>query len=197
MSSHQTSTCSARLLEHVRRVSIRRPSINIVPAVQASPSATKRRRSLGAEAIRQLFPRRGSEPNLSRKFPTSTSNFLTVSSDSPSNQLETNHYKFLLDAFFVLLERELDLLFYLFPSKFTSLLFNKLSRIPLIYMEKQARQLCDEIRRCPSKLSLGQSQIFGLLSILHWFRRFEPKFLKLYRVSPWIEKNGTLERRSV
>ncbi|CAF1247330.1 unnamed protein product [Rotaria sordida] len=97
-----------------------------------------------------------------------------------SSDRETNNYKFLLDAFVVLLLHDSDLLFYTFSNEFNSLIFIKSIELPLAYMHDEAQQLCKAIERLPSKIDSGKVAFFGLLSIIRWFHKSKPVFTKFY-----------------
>ena len=102
---------------------------------------------------------------------------------SSNDNIETNHYKFQLDALLALLNHELDLLFYAFADEFKSSIFIKLIAIPLVYMEHEAQKLCETVRQLPNKINTGKSYLHGLLSILNWFLRSKTKFTKLHHVT--------------
>ena len=102
---------------------------------------------------------------------------------APSDNIETNHYKFLLDALLALLHSELDLLFYVFSNEFKSLVFTSIITIPLEFMQTEAHKLCETVRQLPRKINTGKSYLHGILSILNWFLRSKPRFVKIYHVS--------------
>lgn len=102
---------------------------------------------------------------------------------APSDNIESNHYKFLLDALLALLHTELDLLFYAFSNEFKSLVFTNLIAIPLECMQREAHKLCETVRQLPNKISTGKPYLHGILSILDWFLRSKRKFTKIYHVS--------------
>jgi hypothetical protein len=99
-----------------------------------------------------------------------------------SDDRDTNNYKLLLDAFIVLLQRDRDLLNYVFPDDLQSLVFTKLIELPLVYMREEAQRLCELIERLPRKLDAGKFAIFGIFSILRWFLKSRPIFSKLFQV---------------
>jgi hypothetical protein len=99
-----------------------------------------------------------------------------------SDDRDTNNYKLLLDAFIVLLQRDRDLLNYVFPNELQSLVFTKLIELPLVYLREEAQRLCESIERLPHKLDAGKFAIFGVFSILRWFLKSRPTFSKLFQV---------------
>lgn len=116
--------------------------------------------------------------------PLSTS---TLTVDDPilfdsTDDRETHNYKALLDAFIVLLQRDRDLLTYVFPQDLQSLVFTKLIELPLVYMREEALHLCESIERLTHKLDAGKFATYGLFSILKWFLKSRPTFAKLYQV---------------
>jgi hypothetical protein len=117
--------------------------------------------------------------------PLSTS---TTTVDDPipfesSDDRDTNNYKLLLDAFIALLQRDRDLLNYVFPKELQSLVFAKLIELPLVYMREEALSLCESIERLAHKLDTGKFAVYGIFSILKWFLKSRPTFSKLYQVS--------------
>jgi hypothetical protein len=96
---------------------------------------------------------------------------------------DTNNYKLLLDAFIVLLQRDRDLLNYVFPNDLQTLVFAKLIELPLVYMREEAQRLCGSIERLPRKLDTGKFAVFGVFSILRWFLKSRATFSKLYQVN--------------
>ncbi|CAF3942568.1 unnamed protein product [Rotaria sp. Silwood2] len=100
-----------------------------------------------------------------------------------SSDRETNNYKFLLDAFVILLSRDLDLLFYTFSNEFKSLVFIKLIELPLAYMHEEAQELCKAIEQLPCKIGTGKFAFYGLLSIIRWFHKSKDIFTKLYEIN--------------
>ncbi|CAF4575184.1 unnamed protein product [Rotaria sp. Silwood1] len=100
-----------------------------------------------------------------------------------SSDLETNNYKFLLDAFVILLSRDLDLLFYTFSNELKSLVFIKLAELPLAYIYEEAQELCKAIEQLPHKIDSGKFAFYGLLSIIQWFRKSKAVFIKLYQLN--------------
>lgn len=102
-----------------------------------------------------------------------------------SDDRDTQNYKVLLDAFIILLERDRDLLTYIFPKDLQSIVFTKLIELPLVYMREGAMTLCESIERSAHKLDAGKSAIYGLFSILKWFLKSRPTFAKLYQVNSY------------
>ena len=99
-----------------------------------------------------------------------------------SDDRDTNNYKALLDAFIALLQRDRDLLNYVFPKELQSLVFTKLIELPLAHMREEAQSLCESIERLPHKVDTGKFAVYGLFSILKWFLKSRPTFSKLYQV---------------
>jgi hypothetical protein len=100
-----------------------------------------------------------------------------------SDDRDTNNYKLLLDTFIALLQRDRDLLNYVFPKELQSLVFTKLIELPLAHMREEAVSLCESIERLPHKLDTGKSAVYGIFSILKWFLKSRPTFSKLYQVN--------------
>jgi hypothetical protein len=123
---------------------------------------------------------------LSRHINSPLSSSITAMDDGisfeSSDDRDTNNYKLLLDAFIVLLQRDRDLLNYVFPDDLQSLVFTKLIELPLVYMREEAQRLCELIERLPRKLDAGKFAIFGIFSILRWFLKSRPIFSKLFQV---------------
>jgi hypothetical protein len=114
---------------------------------------------------------------------SSSSSALEDSGNFDSNEdRDTNNYKLLLDAFIVLLQRDRDLLNYVFPNELQSLVFTKVIELPLVHMREEAQRLCTAIERSPRKLDTGKFAIYGIFSILRWFLQSRPIFSKLYQV---------------
>ena len=123
----------------------------------------------------------------------SSSSTLEDSGTFDSNEdRETNNYKLVLDAFIVLLQRDRDLLIYVFPAEMQSLVFTKLIELPLVYMRDDAKRLCTTVERLPRKLDAGKFAIYGNFSILRWFLRSRPIFAKFCQVCPPHEVNASL-----
>lgn len=126
------------------------------------------------------------------------SNLSSTLEESASHDLsedrDTSNYKVLLDTFIVLLQRDRDLLNYVFPNDLQSLVFAKLIELPLVYMREEAQGLCESIERMPRKLDLAKFAIYGVFSILGWFFKSRPVFAKLYQV---IEKTKKLTREYI
>ena len=99
-----------------------------------------------------------------------------------SDDRDTNNYKVLLDAFIALLQRDRDLLNYVFPKELQSLVFTKLIELPLAHMREEAMLLCESIERLQHKLDTGKFPVYGIFSILKWFLKSRPTFSKLYQV---------------
>lgn len=115
-----------------------------------------------------------------------SSSITTVDDTTPfdsSDDRDTTNYKTLLDAFIALLQRDRDLLNYVFPKELQSLVFTKLIELPLAYMREEASALCENIERLPHKLDTGKFAVYGIFSILKWFLKSRPTFSKLYQVS--------------
>ncbi len=106
-----------------------------------------------------------------------------------SDDRDTNNYKLLLDAFIALLQRDRDLLNYVFPKELQSLVFTKLIELPLVYMREDALSLCESIERLAHKLDTGKFAVYGIFSILKWFLKSRPTFSKLYQVEFLFQKN--------
>jgi len=102
---------------------------------------------------------------------------------------DTQNYKLVLDAFIVLLQRDRDLLTYVFPKDLQSIVFTKLIELPLVYMREDAVVLCESVERLTHKLDTGKFAIFGLFSILKWFLKSRATFAKLYQVKFQKYKN--------
>ena len=100
-----------------------------------------------------------------------------------SDDRDTNNYQMLLDAFIVLLQRDRDLLNYVFSSDLQSLVFTKLIELPLVYMREEAQRLCESIEKLPRKLDTGKFAIFGIFAILRWFLKSRATFAKLFQVN--------------
>ena len=108
-----------------------------------------------------------------------------------SDDRDTANYKLLLDAFIALLQRDRDLLNYVFPKDLQSLVFTKLIEPPLAHMREEATNLCESIQRLPHKIDTGKFAIYGIFSILLWFLKSRPTFSKLYQV----KRNDLFVRR--
>ncbi len=123
---------------------------------------------------------------LSRHINSPLSSSITAMDDGvsfeSSDDRDTNNYKLLLDAFIALLQRDRDLLNYVFPKELQSLVFTKLIELPLVYMREEALSLCESIERLPHKLDTGKFAVYGIFSILKWFLKSRPTFSKLYQV---------------
>jgi hypothetical protein len=100
-----------------------------------------------------------------------------------SDDRDSNNYMLLLDAFIVLLQRDRDLLNYVFPNDLQSLVFTKLIELPLVYMREEAQRLCESIERLAHKLDTGKFAVYGIFSILKWFLKSRQTFSKLYQVT--------------
>ena len=121
---------------------------------------------------------RGTSSSLSSSITNADENFNSDSSDDR----DTANYKLLLDAFIALLQRDRDLLNYVFPKELQSLVFTKLIELPLAHMREEALHLCESIERLPHKLDTGKFAVYGIFSILKWFLKSRPTFSKLYQV---------------
>jgi hypothetical protein len=123
---------------------------------------------------------------LPRGTNTSLSTSITTMDDTltfeSSDDRDTNNYKVLLDAFIALLQRDRDLLNYVFPKELQSLVFTKLIELPLAHMREGALLLCESIERLAHKLDTGKFAVYGIFSILKWFLKSRPTFSKLYQV---------------
>ena len=108
-----------------------------------------------------------------------------------SDDHDTNNYKLLLDAFIALLQRDRDLLSYVFPNELQSFVFTKLIELPLVHMREVAKTLCESIERLPNKLDTGKFAVYGIFSILQWFLKSRPTFSKLYQVFVDYSTNKT------
>jgi hypothetical protein len=138
------------------------------------------------------FMRSPAANTLSRGINSPLSSSITAMDDpisfESSDDRDTNNYKLLLDAFISLLQRDRDLLNYVFPKELQSLVFTKLIELPLVYMREEAVNLCESIERLTHKLDTGKFAIYGIFSILKWFLKSRPTFSKLYQVEFLILK---------
>jgi hypothetical protein len=121
--------------------------------------------------------------SINSQLSTSSSTMDESNTFDVNDDRDTNNYTLLLDAFIVLLQRDRDLLNYVFPNEMQSLVFTKLIELPLVYMREEAQRLCESIERLPRKLDAGKSAIYGIFSILRWFLKSRPTFSKLYQVN--------------
>ena len=132
------------------------------------------------------FRRTSTTGTLPRSTGSSISTTLSVIEDDAifdsNNHRDTKNYKSLLDAFIILLQRDHDLLNYVFPNEVQSLIFTKLIEPPLAYMREEAKHLCESIEKLPNKLDTGKFAIYGIFLILRWFLKSETTFSKLYQV---------------
>jgi hypothetical protein len=135
---------------------------------------------------RRLMRTTGSGGTLSRSTNSSVSStsstFEEIVSFESSDDRDTSNYQVLLDTFIVLLQRDRDLLNYVFPTDLQSLVFTKLIELPLVYMREEGEKLCQSVERLPKKLDTGKFAIFGIFSILRWFLKSRPTFVKLFQV---------------
>jgi hypothetical protein len=135
---------------------------------------------------RRLMRTTGSGGSLPRSTNSSVSSFSSAVEDSvsfdSSDDHDTTNYQVLLDAFIVLLQRDRDLLNYVFPTELQSLVFTKLIELPLVYMREEGQKLCESVDRLPKKIDTGKFAIFGIFSILRWFLKSRPTFAKLFQV---------------
>ncbi|CAF0979509.1 unnamed protein product [Adineta steineri] len=192
------------LAEHLRQKSVRRASINLL---NVNPCSSSRRSSLSTDTIKEhvkikinelgrrfvhspVFGRRESLskptllhlPKMNVHF-----DFLDVEHVPPpvsfTDNRETNNYKFLLDAFIILLLRDLDLLFYVFENEYKTMVLSKLMELPLTYILEEGQQLCEAIKQLPGKIDTGKLAFFGLFSIKNWFHKSESTLTKFYQES--------------
>ncbi|UJR14592.1 hypothetical protein I4U23_001587 [Adineta vaga] len=186
------------LEEHLRKTSIRRGSTNLLSAspnmsqhgITGSNTLRRQGGKLGRfftpEMSRRLM-RSPAAPTLPRGTNASLSTSMTTMDDGvtfeSSDDRDTANYKFLLDAFIALLQRDRDLLNYVFPKELQSLVFTKLIELPLVHMREEAQTLCESTERLPHKLDTGKFAIYGIFSILKWFLKSRPTFSKLYQES--------------
>lgn len=103
-----------------------------------------------------------------------------------SDERETNNHKVLLDALIVLLQRERNLLDYVFPKALQSLVFTKLIELPLTYMREEGQRLCQSVENSAQKLDTGKLAIYGIFGILQWFLTSRQIFAQLYQVAVGI-----------
>ena len=123
------------------------------------------------------LPRGSNSPSISSTMNMDDTLIFETNDDS-----DTNNYKSLLDAFIALLQRDRDLLNYVFPQELQSLVFTKLIELPLQHMREAALTLCDSTLRLPNKLDTSKFAVYGIFSILQWFLKSRPIFAKLYQV---------------
>ncbi|CAF1227257.1 unnamed protein product [Adineta steineri] len=187
------------LAEHLGRTSVRRSSI----LGSSSPSLSSQNIS-GSDTIKRQGKkiRQYLSPDMGRRFMRTSgggSSTISRTSNSPlststttleenavfdaNDDRDTNNYKVLLDSFIILLQRDRDLLNYVFPIDLQSLVFTKLIELPLVYMREEGQRLCQSIERIPRKLDAGKFAIYGVFSILRWFLRSRAVFSKLYQES--------------
>ncbi|CAF0744046.1 unnamed protein product [Adineta ricciae] len=186
------------LEEHLRKTSIRRGSTNLLSASpnisQHGYSGSHTLRKQGGKLGRFFTPEMGrrlirspAAPTLPRGINASLSSSISAIDDGmtfeSSDDRDTANYKYLLDAFIALLQRDRDLLNYVFPKELQSLVFTKLIELPLVYMREEAQSLCESIERLPHKLDTGKFAVYGIFSILKWFLKSRPTFSKLYQES--------------
>lgn len=142
--------------------------------------------TLSSSEMGRRLMRSPAAPTLPRGTSASLSTSMTTMDDSlafeSSDDRDTANYKFLLDAFIALLQRDRDLLNYVFPKELQSLVFTKLIELPLVYMREEAASLCESIERLSHKLDTGKFAVYGIFSILKWFLKSRPTFSKLYQV---------------
>ncbi|CAF1085349.1 unnamed protein product [Rotaria sordida] len=186
------------LEEHVRKTSIRRTS---TISVTSSPNMSQHGQSnsdtlrkqgrkfgrfLTPEMSRRLI-RSPATNTLPRGVNSSLSSSITTMDDTviieTSNDHDTNNYILLLDAFIALLQRDRDLLNYVFPNDLQSRVFTKLIELPLVHMREVAVSLCESIEHLPHKLDAAKFAVYGLFSILQWFIKSRPTFSKLFQES--------------
>ncbi|CAF4012500.1 unnamed protein product [Rotaria magnacalcarata] len=114
---------------------------------------------------------------------TPNQNLSVNNSSSPrpfSSDQETNNYKTLLDALYVLLLHDFDLLFYVFSDEYKALILPKLVKSPLHYMQQEAQRLCTDIQQLSHKIDTEKFAFYGLFSIIRWFHKSENMFNKIY-----------------
>ncbi|CAF2032966.1 unnamed protein product [Rotaria magnacalcarata] len=181
------------LAEHLGKQAIRRGSTNVIMQspnmLQSSLSAadaTKRSGKIFGDMGRRFMRPSGSS-TLPRGGSSPASTSLSVIEDNAmfdsSDDRDTNNYKLLLDAFIILLQRDRDLLNYVFPTDLQALVFTKLIELPLVHMHEEAQRLCESIERLPQKLDSGKLAIYGIFSILRWFFQSRATFSKFYQES--------------
>jgi hypothetical protein len=83
--------------------------------------------------------------SINSQLSTSSSTMDESNTFDVNDDRDTNNYTLLLDAFIVLLQRDRDLLNYVFPNEMQSLVFTKLIELPLVYMREEAQRLCESI----------------------------------------------------
>ncbi|CAM2714035.1 unnamed protein product [Rotaria socialis] len=181
------------LAEHLGKQAVRRGSTNVIiqsphmlQSGLSAADATKRSGKLFGDMGRRfmrpsggnILPRGGSSP-VSTSLSIIEDNAMFDSSDDR----DTNNYKLLLDAFIILLQRDRDLLNYVFPTELQALVFTKLVELPLVHMHEEAQRLCESIERLPHKLDSGKLAIYGIFSILRWFFQSRATFSKFYQES--------------
>ncbi len=136
---------------------------------------------------RRLMRTSGSGGTLPRSINSSMSSSSSTvdegASFESSDDRDTNNYQVLLDTFIVLLQRDRDLLNYVFPNELQSLVFTKLIELPLVYMREEAQRLCESVEKLPKKLDTGKFAVFGIFSILRWFLKSRSIFAKLFQES--------------
>nr|ACD54632.1 exocyst complex component 7-like protein [Adineta vaga] len=182
---------SLKLLgEYLAKKSVRRASISLFTA---SPCLSSSRSSLNGHRIARS-PVFGSRDTSSRRNsllvppkPHEEENTINVdgiaSSIRFSNDQEANRYKYLLDAFVILLLRDVDLLFYVFEAEFKSIILHKLIEIPLTYLYEEAKQLCKAINELTNKIYHGKFAFYSLISVIRWFYRSNPLLTQFYQES--------------
>ncbi|CAF1027494.1 unnamed protein product [Adineta ricciae] len=180
------------LAEHLGKTSVRRISTVATSSPSLSQKSTHNNETLkrqgtkisdmGRRLMRTSAHSTGSRGNNSSLSSSTTTLEENTVFDSNDDR-ETNNYKLLLDAFIVLLQRDRDLLNYVFMADLQSLVFTKLIELPLVYMREEAQSLCESIERSPRKIDMGKFAIYGIFSILRWFLRSRPVFAKLYQES--------------
>jgi len=181
------------LEEHLRKTSIRRGSMSVLMAspnlsqYAMSNSDTLRKQGRKFSEMGRRLMRSPATNTLSRGMNSPLSSSITAMDDTnsfeSSDDRDTNNYKSLLDAFIALLQRDRDLLNYVFPKELQSLVFTKLIELPLVYMREEGLSLCESIERLPHKLDTGKFAVYGIFSILKWFLKSRPTFSKLYQES--------------
>ncbi|CAF0808113.1 unnamed protein product [Didymodactylos carnosus] len=195
------------LSEYLRSTSVRRLSTSLTysPNIRARDDKgdTMNRRAgrkIGRKFIRSPAPSKAhlpsnypimeepqtpNSPSSSQQTSVGQSFNLTVSGavgGQSDDDRETNNYKLMLDSFLILLNRDRDMLQYVFPQELTSLVFTKLAELPLVYMKEEAQRICDTIERTHNKLE-SKFCVFGQFSVLQWFFKSRQTFSKLYQES--------------
>ncbi|CAF1011995.1 unnamed protein product [Rotaria sp. Silwood1] len=181
------------LADHLGKSSVRRSSTNVIQSnqnlsqVNTSSTETSKRSGTRLGDMGRRFMRSSGTDVVARGVNSPVSTTLTVIEDNSitdsSEHRDTNNYKLLLDAFIILLQRDRDLLNYVFPHELRSLVFTKLIELPLVHMREEAQRLCESIEKLQHKLDTGKFAIYGIFSILRWFLKSRSTFSKLFQES--------------